>query len=79
MSDTIRAKFSCRLIEAQYGGTWRIVFEPVYSGSAENREFFQWTPGGRIELAVVGSSTAAQFNEGHDYYVDFTPAKEPQP
>ena len=72
---TTRAKFSCVAIEPQ-GAEYKIVFTPVYSGSAENREFFAYTPGGKIELQVVGSGTAAQFREGHDYYVDFIEVPE---
>ncbi len=74
MSNT-RAKFSCVQIEP-HGGEYKIVMTPVYSGSEENRKFFAFTPGGKIELQVVGSDTASQFRTGHDYYVDFTEVPE---
>jgi hypothetical protein len=71
---TTRAKFSCKSID-QTDDTHRIKFEPVFSGSDENRDFFKWTPGGSIDLQVVGNDTAAQFQVGHDYYVDFSDAE----
>lgn len=72
---TTRAKFSCKKIE-QTNDTYRVTLEPVSSGSDENRDFFKWTPGGKIELQVVSSQTASQFKEGYDYYVDFTEVLE---
>ncbi len=70
----MRAKFSCVSIEPT-GDTSRISLKPVISGSAENRDFFRWTPGGSIDLQVVGSDTATQMEVGHDYFVDFTDAE----
>lgn len=70
-----RAKFSCVEI-ANTGDTWKVRLTPVYSGGKENRDFFKYTPGGEIVLQVVGSDTASQFKEGHDYYVDFSEVKE---
>lgn len=52
-----------------------IVLQPVSSGSAENESFYRWTPGGRIELAVVKEETANQFELGAEYYIDFTKAE----
>ena len=72
---SLRAKFSCVKIEPT-NDTWAITLKPVLSGSAENRNFFKWTPGGEIVLQVVGSDTAGQMTVGHDYYVDFTEAPE---
>jgi hypothetical protein len=72
---SIRAKFSCTEI-IDGGETSQVRFRPVISGSEENRDFFKWTPGGEINLAVVSPSVAHQFKTGHDYYVDFTAAPE---
>jgi len=47
---------------------------PVYSGSEENKQFFAATPGGSIMLHVVNEKGMAVFEEGKEYYVDFTPA-----
>lgn len=72
---TTRAKFSCTT-KTQTPEYWNIGFEPVRSGSEENRTFFKFTPGGRIDLQIVGSDTAQQFKVGHDYYIDFIEAEE---
>ena len=74
---TVRAKFSCKEIKSDVDGDV-ITFEPVYSGSAENREFFKYTPFGTIRLGVIGSEVSRQFQQGADYYVDFTRAPEPE-
>ena len=71
----MRAKFSCTSIVGGADSS-EIRFIPVISGSDENRDFFRWTPGGSIYLAVVSPGTAAQIKVGHDYYVDFTEAPE---
>lgn len=52
------------------------VFYPVQGDSPENKEFFQYTPSGRIELGVLNERVASQLELGADYYVDFTLAKQ---
>jgi len=77
-----RAKFSCKDIKSvgiassDARTNYEIILEPVYSGSEENREFFEYTPSGQIRLGVVSPTPAGQFQVGHDYYVDFTDAEE---
>lgn len=66
-----RAKFKCTEFVSD-GETSRSSFEPVVSGSAENDEFFKYTPGGEINLFVVNPDVV--FKEGKEYYVDFTEA-----
>jgi hypothetical protein len=68
----VRAKFTCaKNVEGQ------IHLHPVYSGSKENEQFFQATPGGHIQLMVASPPAAAQFIVGKSYYVDFTEADAP--
>lgn len=51
---------------------YRVKMSVVMDGSAENEEFFQYTPAGSIDLDIM----AAQYFEiGKEYYVDFTPAE----
>lgn len=72
----MRAKFSVTRVEQELEG-YKVTLVPVYSGSKENREFFQYTPFGKIEIGLISPSIALRV--GHDYYVDFTPAPEPAP
>lgn len=47
---------------------------PVIIGSEENKDFYKWTPSGRIELGTLNPKAAEQFEIGKEYYVEFTPA-----
>jgi hypothetical protein len=65
----VRAKFVCN-----WKDKGNVYLSPVYSGSEENKQFFQATPGGMINLNVVNEAAAEQFVQGQEYYIDFTPA-----
>lgn len=67
---SVRCKFVCSFKEGQ-----SVHFSPVYSGSEENKKFFQATPGGQIAFYTVNESALNQFEQGKEYYVDFTPAE----
>lgn len=69
----VRAKFKC-VKNKLHGEVADIGFEPVYSGSEENAEFFKWTPSGSIEIGCANPSATVQFEVGKEYYVDFIPA-----
>lgn len=47
---------------------------PVTSGSEENKEFYKYTPNGKIELGVLNPEAWSKFELGKEYFVDFTPA-----
>jgi hypothetical protein len=66
----VRAKFHCNFKDANV-----IHLGVVYGGSSENEKFFKYTPGGQITLNVLNEDAAAQFVQGKEYYVDFTPAE----
>ncbi len=71
----VRAKFTCNWKSVtDKGGGQQITLSPVYSGSEENKSFFQSTPGGSIQLYSTNPSATAAFEQGKEYYVDFTPA-----
>jgi hypothetical protein len=77
----VRAKFyvsSIKKVGAMRSTDIGTVVEmlPVTSGSAENEQFYKWTPGGKLELATVNDEAAKQFEVGKEYYIDFTPANE---
>lgn len=67
-----RAKFHCGW-KSPDGS--QINLMPVYSGSEENKSFFASTPGGQIQLNILNPDAAAVFEQGKEYYVDFTPAQ----
>lgn len=77
----VRAKFKVTKIEdanwkANDGGDVRTVrLWPVCDGSPENKAFFAATPGGEIALGCANLKAVEQFEEGKEYYVDFTPAE----
>lgn len=66
---SVRAKFVCNWKDEK-GST--ITLSPVYSGSEENKAFFAATPGGSIQLYTTNPDAAAAFEQGKEYYVDFT-------
>jgi hypothetical protein len=77
---SVRAKFLCiEKGEAGYsaeGKTSKLAFVPVTGNSEENKKFFTYTPTGKLELGIVNSKAAAQFEVGQEYYVDFVNPKE---
>ncbi|AGK52025.1 hypothetical protein [Bacillus sp. 1NLA3E] len=75
----VRAKFVC--IEKGETGHQpcqkqaKVVLQPVFGNSDENKKFWQYTPTGRIELSTINTDAAEQFEVGKEYYVDFTKAE----
>lgn len=53
----------------------RIILNPVSHGSAENKQFWEATPSGHIEMTVRNSAVKDFFVLGESYYVDFNQAK----
>ena len=76
----VRAKFEVtKISDANWKGAngedvRSVELYPVCDGSPENKSFFAATPGGRIELGCANLKAVEQFEEGKEYYVDFTPA-----
>lgn len=71
---TVRAKFRCDEVTEVAGGLKSVRMFPVINGSEENKQFFQATPGGLIQLGLMNAEAASQFKPGAEYFVDFTPA-----
>lgn len=67
-----RAKFKVESVvhNGVDGGTVKLT--PVVSGSAENESFFRWTPWGAIEIGTINEAALTQFEQGAEFYVDFT-------
>lgn len=75
---TVRCKMSCNFKSQSGEGDSAVSYiqlSPVYSGSEENKRFFQSTPGGALQFYTVNKSAADQFEQGKEYYIDITPAE----
>ena len=71
----VRCKFACTWKSPDTAGIiTQIGLSPVYSGSEENKAFFNATPGGQILFYSVNKPAADQFEIGKEYYVDFSEA-----
>lgn len=69
----VRAKFRVsEKTETESG--FSVTLFPVTGGSAENEQFYKYTPGGKIELTTVNEAAASGFLVGCEYFADFTPA-----
>ncbi len=75
-----RAKFKCmHIMRGEYEGggeSFEVVLTPVnqYDNTEENRDFWEATPSGKIELVITNKDARKFFTPGKSYYVDFTEA-----
>lgn len=68
----VRCKFQCGLKDpGEKGG---VTLYPVYSGSEENKKFFDCTPSGQIQLGILNPEAFKQFEPGKEYYIDISEA-----
>lgn len=68
----VRAKVNCtKKTESEVCFT--TVYEPDSSKNDENARFTKATPWGEIRLGIDNPEAMKQFEEGKQYYVDFTP------
>lgn len=68
-----RAKFKVDSVEHyEYGGN--VKMSPVYTGSEENKGFWEATPSGSLQMRIDNQKALAQFEPGKEFYLDFTPA-----
>ena len=68
----VRAKFAVTYLPE---GSTDVHLSPVYSGSEENKQFYKSTPGGSISLNVLNEDARKYFEQGKEYYIDFTTAE----
>lgn len=74
---TVRAKFICvsKEHDRNVDEEGSVVLEAVINGSEENKEFFRYTPSGRIRIGIINKTAFQRFEPGTEYYVDFTKAE----
>ncbi|MDP9350386.1 MAG: hypothetical protein M3P51_02420 [Chloroflexota bacterium] len=74
---TVRAKFQVIGV-SHVGGTQQVTAIPVYSPDPEheNKKFWDATPSGRLELYIQNPAAFGTFQQGREYYLDFTPADQ---
>jgi hypothetical protein len=78
---SVRAKFICNTISKQKfskqdeGGA-TVILTPVVSGSEENKDFWRYTPSGKIEIQIKNEAAEKYFELGEEYYVDFVNPNE---
>lgn len=74
-----RAKFECEEVEELNDmdgnvSQQNVRFHPVYSEAGENRDFWEATPSGAIQMTINNKQAFGEFKKGRQYYVDFTEA-----
>ena len=63
-----RCKMKC-MMKTELPGDVDLVFTAVTEGSSENKEFFKYTPNGKLEVSVVNKTVAEQFVPGKYCFV----------
>ncbi len=75
--NTVRAKFVVGAKVGHEDGSVTVSAHPVASGSEENKQFNDYTPGGSLQLHIATGKEVHQFFEtGKEYYLDFTKAEK---
>jgi hypothetical protein len=72
----VRAKFRCNSIVPGFSeGQKKITLNAVYGNEGENADYSKYTPSGNLDILIDGSTKAVDFFEqGKDYYLDFSVA-----
>lgn len=60
--------------ESPNGSYISVQFKPVTNGSAENKEFWKYTPSGVLSYETINEGAASKLVVGKEYYVDVIPA-----
>lgn len=75
---TVRAKFTCNSVKDE--GSEMVKLSAVYGNddkdNEENNQFSEATPYGELEMMVSNPGAKGFFQEGKNYYLDFTEAPE---
>jgi hypothetical protein len=71
----VKAKFKVHEVRPEHGGDGgAVTLFPVVDGSPENKDFYKWTPGGKIELSTINANAFKEFQPGDEFYVLFEKA-----
>ncbi len=54
------------------GNEFQVEMTAVTDGSDENKEFFKYTPSGKLKLGVLEPEQADKFIVGSEYYLDIS-------
>ncbi len=65
----VEAKFEVVELTKFGNGGGKVVLNPVTGGSNENREFWKYTPAGKLELVIDNPEAFKQFEEMGEFYV----------
>ncbi len=77
----VRAKFFVASVENTTDVDGKILSQavrlyPVYGETGENKEFWEATPTGLVEMTITNPRAFDRFAQGKSYYIDFTPTDE---
>jgi hypothetical protein len=75
--EKVRAKFQCVKVKDQPDAQQKLVdFTAVIDGNEENKSFAKYTPSDGAYLNISHETPASNFfEEGKEYYLDFTKAE----
>lgn len=76
--EKVRAKFHCLSKQKDENGNGtNISLMAVYSDdpNSENKQYWDLTPSGQINLQVLNDAATEKFEVGKEYYVDFIQAE----
>ena len=72
----VKAKFNvAELTKYGNGGGGKVVLMPVVGNTEENKEFWKYTPSGKIEMQNDNPEAHKQFEEMSEIYVTFEKAE----
>ena len=72
----LRAKFYVDELTGDKDSGFSVKLSAVMSDeNMENQDFNKYTPSGSLEMFVDNPKADGFFEEGKEYYLDFTPAK----
>lgn len=76
---SVKAKFRCsEVAHVDYGNGYsvsKVLLFPVYDNSEENKEFWNATPTGRLEMDIRNEAAAKHFEAGKEYYLSIEKAE----